>query len=396
MGIRKKFAVAAAAGVLVVGGGAEIATHVIAHPRDSSGGVASFIYNTVQGQTDITGYLTPTEVNLLKNNATDKDMLTVLNGLQSAVSAAQRTPGSSQKEQKDLASIAQLLSVLKPVVQGQGMLPISDLSSAQAAVHNKKAYEAAAEDLAKDLAAGNPAMVSFAQTLASDAPALKAVKGLVVTAFAPEVQALSQLVSRLSPAQKAEFSQVAKLLKDNLTDRDLLNVLAAAQSAIVAAQQSPAATQKQQHDLAVVAELLSVIKPVVQHNGAPSADFPAIENVLKNKKEYANAIVAIYKDFKAADPAMAAFKKTFATDDPAIISFAKTLARTIVSDVHANATQLAAIEQSVMRSLPSLEKKVFQAAGVSQHAQNSIGSYLPQGNVNVNPVAQISRAFRRV
>ena len=312
---------------------------------------ATLLHNVWKGQLDIERYIPPKYAALIKNDATNRDLITAINQIQKAIASAQRDPATSEKQHQELSDLSDLLSLAKPIIQNKGSLPFSELSHAKAISDNREKYAAAAQSLYKDLQEQNPAIVSLASVIASNAAALSAIERIVPRVLSPSQARdfdnylkksikIKPATSKKNPAVMINVASYlpakeANLLKNNATDKDLLTAIQQLQSAVSSARKDPKTTPQQQQELASVAELLAVAEPIAQNQGGlPIADLPKAEDVFKNKQKYISAIRILYKGLQSGNPSMISLAKTIAANAQALSAIER-IAPKVVSPAQA-------------------------------------------------------------
>ncbi len=333
--LRKKFAIVATAGVLTFGGAVEAVSAFIPAPSGNPGGVIGNIDETVtlvengaQVKIDITGYLPAKEVNLLRNDTTNRQLSAALAGLQSGISTALQHPDGNIRQQQDLQTVAHVLPVIKMIVHNKGIIPLSDVDNVRSIVSNRAQYVSAIKNLYNELVKGDPVMTAFAAAAASNTSALNAIQQLAPMVLSSKQEKLFQRIDIKKYVHDGQVDITTslpvrdrKLFTSNVENKQLVIALSTLQSGIAAARANPAVTAQQQKDLATVAEFLPILNTVAKGKGMlPVSDVMQTKAALNDMQKYEAAIKNLYIGLVAGNPAMVSFAKTVAANPQALIA----------------------------------------------------------------------------
>lgn len=109
-------------------------------------------------------------VDYLEGQPLSTEFINAVNAAQDSVKAAQASPQATAAQEKDLATVGNLLSTVQSVAKDHGHLTAADTAAVQSIIQNEATYKTALVDLYNGYQAHDPALVTLARTFEAKDP----------------------------------------------------------------------------------------------------------------------------------------------------------------------------------------------------------------------------------
>lgn len=261
--LKRKFAAAAASSLILLSSLSGIGSF-LPHTRDAGDNPLGDLQTSVQllqdaitNKIDVTDYLSQEQAQLFKDDQARANLLTSLHGIQDAIDAARNDSTTTAAQQRDLAALDEVLSLVIPVVQDKGIISFTDALANRDIRDKAEGYVASMQSLMD-----NPG--PFAQAIATNPEALDALQNVlpdVIRAFIHDADHITVDVTDYLTEDQS------KLFTDDAERGNLLEALHTLQSAIGNSLEKGHMPDDRRATLASVDEVLSIVIPAVETHG---------------------------------------------------------------------------------------------------------------------------------
>lgn len=134
--------------------------------------LGAFAPGELDRKIDVKPILSKDQKLLITNEENRQNFLTALQGLDGAIKKALTDPGASEKQKQKMANVDEMITVIIPIVQDKGVVPLSYLASHLGSIEKLDTYQKSIQSLLND-----PMII--AQQLLSDTTTLQAAEKML-------------------------------------------------------------------------------------------------------------------------------------------------------------------------------------------------------------------------